>query len=202
MKNLNSEEMQILSEPLLTSDGYLNPACMNELQATVAGMPKIFCRLKDDPEWATPKWIFAHDIVGAFAQWACRQSPYGVPTGLENVCKYLHAALLHEFKWNTGGMEQLSLCQINKALYDILYDQGIVEFDDWNKCKCGATPDIQFTSAMDHKRNPDEDFIDLDALLHNVCITIRDERRKDDAFDKKFELENQTPAPDEIHERK
>jgi hypothetical protein len=37
--------------------------------------------------------------------------------------------------------------------------------------------------------DPDRDFIDLDALLHNVCLDIRLERRASDAFNKQFEEE-------------
>lgn len=189
-KDENPEpEIEMISQPLTTSEGALNPACMNELSAAIGAMAPTHIRLANDDEWSGKKdrWTFRSDIVGAFAMWACRQSPYGVPDGLENVCKYLNAALKTEFKWDTAGMQELSLCDINRALHTILMDQGIAEFDAWNRCKKGETPEIQFTSAMDGRRDPDFDFIDLDALLHNVCLTIRDERRKNKAFDDDFE---------------
>lgn len=187
--------MEMLSQPLTTSDGFLNPACMNELTAAIAGMGKTHDRLRGDPEWDERKdrWTFKTDIVGAFAMWACRQSPYGVPDGLENVCKYLNAALQSCAPWEKmGGMTECSLCDISRWLHEILYEQGVKEFDAWNRCKAGDTPDIQFTCAMDGRRDPDRDFIDLDALLHNVCLTIRDERRKNRAFDGKFDREHAT----------
>ena len=84
---------------------------------------------------------------------------------------------------------QFPICQINKALHDILYEQGVAEFDNWNKCKVGETPDMIFISSCDGRRNPDRDFIDLGALLHNVCVTIRDERRKNKAFSDKVDKE-------------
>jgi hypothetical protein len=182
----------ILKQPLLDEDGKLNPMCVAEITETINATGKTHERLRGDPEWDVSKdqWTFPDEITGAFAMWACRQSPYGVPDGLENVCKYLHACLLKERKWENSGMEELSLCEINKMLYDILYEQGVAEFDAWNRCKVGDTPDIQFTSAVDGRRNPDRDFIDLDALLHNVCLTIRDERRKNKAFDERFEKEH------------
>ena len=62
-------------------------------------------------------------------------------------------------------------------------------FDNWNKCKKGDTPDISFTCRYENERNPDREFIDLDALLHNVCVSLRDDFRREDAFDKKFEAE-------------
>ena len=86
---------EIIQQPLLTDEGYLNPACMNELTYAINNMPKTFNRLAGDSEWDNKKdqWTSKQNIVGAFAMWACRQSPYGVPDGLENVCKYLNAAL-------------------------------------------------------------------------------------------------------------
>ena len=94
-------------------------------------------------------------------------------------------------------MQKCSLNDISKWLYEILYEQGIEKFDNWNKCKVGNTPDIQFTSAFDGRRNPDRDFIDLDALLRNVCVEIRDERRKNKAFDDKFDKEWAESHPNE-----
>lgn len=188
-----NEPDEMLSQPLLTEEGFLNPACMNELSAAISSMGKTHIRLSSDPEWKVKKdkWTFKSEIVGAFAMWACRQSPYGVPDGLENVCKYLSASLESCALWSDNvGMAECSLCEINSWLYEILYNQGVEEFDAWNRCKVGDTPDIQFSSRYDGERNPDYDFIDLDALLHNVCVSIRDERRKNRAFDEKFEAEH------------
>jgi hypothetical protein len=190
---MNKEDkIEMLSQSLMTEDGYLNPACMYELESTINNMPKTYNRLANDSEWSIRKnkWTFKKDIVGAFAMWACRQSPYGVPDGLENVCKYLNAALESCGNgWKNSGMQECSLVDINKWLHEILYEQGVIEFDKWNECKMGNAPDINFVSVHDEKRNPDRDFIDLDALLHNVCLTIRDERRKDNAFNDKFDKE-------------
>lgn len=191
-ENLSGEEM--LSQSLLTDEGFVNPAAMNELESTIANMPKTFNRLSNDPEWNSKKdnWTFRKEIVGHFTMWACRQSPYGIPNGLENVCKYLNECLKTEFKWANSGMEELSLCEINKALYSILYNQNITEFDNWNKCKKGKTPDVAYSSSYDVEKHPDYDFIDLDALLHNVCISIRDERRKNKKFDEDFDAKYET----------
>lgn len=186
---MTPEEIEMLSQPLLTEDGAINPACLNELSATISGIGKTWQRLSDDPEWNEKRWTFQKEIVGTFAMWACRQSPYGVPDGLENVCKYLNICLARDVNWEAHGMAEISLCEINRMLHEILYEQGVSEFDAWNRCKKGETPEIQFSSAMDGPTDPDRDFIDLDALLHNVCLTIRNERRKDDAFDAKFEAE-------------
>ncbi len=188
----NTPEIEMLSQPLLTEDGFVNPACMNELESAIGSMGKTFERLAGDDEWSKSEkqWTFASDIVGAFSMWACRQSPYGVPDGLENVCKYLNAAIKTAVKWDVNGMAELSLCEINRILHEILYEQGVKEFDAWNERKNGREG-IGFTSVYDQP-SPDDDFIDLDALLHNVCITIRNERRTNAAFDAKFDAENPT----------
>jgi len=188
----NDNKIEMLNESLFTSEGFVNPAGIKELENTVKETLKSHDRLSGKPEWSNrkDKWTFKHTIVGAFAMAACRLSPYGVPDGLENVCKYLNACLDEEFFWNDADMKELSLCDISKALYSILYEQSISEFDSWNKCKKGDTPEIQYVSRFCGRRNPDYDFIDLDALLHYVCIIIRDERRKDVEFDKQFQLKH------------
>jgi len=85
-------------------------------------------------------------------------------------------------------MVNLGLCEINKLLYDILYEQNLEAFDLWNKTKIIRSPDVAFVSTY-NSGNPDDDFIDLDALLHNVCISLRDKFRRDDKFDADFEAQ-------------
>ena len=182
------EKIEFLSQPLTTADGFLNPACMNELGATIANMPKTHGRLSGDPEWEKKHVIFVHDITGYLAMWAIRQSPYAYPERLDEVIKYLDACLT--LKANKIKMMRVSLCEISKMLYEILYEQDVEAFDNWNKCKKGNTPDISFTSRYDDEKDPDYDFIDLDALLHNVCISFRNQFRIDDEFDRKFEAEH------------
>jgi hypothetical protein len=181
------EEMGMLHEPLMTEEGYLNPACINELESAIAHMPKTHERLKGDAEWEKKHWIFVHDVTGYLAMWAIRQSPYAYPDRLDEVVKYLDACLTP--KANKEKMMEVSLCEINKMLYDILYEQGVEAFDNWNKCKKGNTPDISFTSRYDGEKDPDYEFVDLDALLHNICISLRDDFRREDEFNRKFEAE-------------
>lgn len=169
---------EVISQPLLDSDGRLNPACINEL-------PPTYLRLQDNDEWNTPEWTFWREIVGFLAQWACRQSPYGCPDNLESVCKYLAACLKRDKRFDTLGMGKVNLCEINQLLHEILLD--VPEFLAWNRCKKCKTPEIQFVTAYDGSRDPDYDFIDLDALMHNVCVSIRDERRQHKADDAAFE---------------
>jgi hypothetical protein len=96
--------------------------------------------------------------------------------------------LTKSIQWD-DDFTDLSLNDISKFLYDVLYEKEIKEFNNWNVSKNNTGEKILYTSRYDGKRNPDDDFISLDALLHNVCVEIRNERREFDAFNKKFEEE-------------
>jgi hypothetical protein len=166
--------MEMLTNPLLTEDGFVNEACMKELAAAINGIPDVHVRCADDPEWNRPYWTFPHNITGPFAMWAVRQSPYGCPDGLETVVKYLTACLRTAFSWDTAGMAHLTLWEISEAIHRILLAER------------RPTDEERFSN----NRPPDADFIDLHALLTNTVISIRDERRRDDAFDAAFEAEH------------
>jgi hypothetical protein len=176
---------EIISEPLLTEEGFVNEAAINQLEKSILNMPKTHDRLSDNKEWTTKRWTFKKDITRSLAKYSISQSPYSCPDNLEEVIKYLDVCLEREVDWEPAGMAELSLCDISKLLHNILYEQGITCFDNWNKSKKGNL-EIQYVSR-DSKEDPDYDFIDLDALLHNVCLDIRMERRASDKFDKEFE---------------
>lgn len=163
---------EIIDEPLLTDDGFINPVCMAQLDAAITAMPPTHERLAGEPEWSTPRWTFLREITGHLAHWAIRQigcnqshdkTPF--PPKLENVIGYLDACIRSRF--DQEEMARLSLCEINRLLHDILYEEKIVL--SWN--------DVNVLPG----------WLDLDALFHNVCISIRNERRAFDAFDKEFE---------------
>lgn len=170
-----NKNFEMLSQPLITEDGFINEASLNELEKAIKNMPKTYERLKNDKEWSKKIVIHKKQILGAFAKWAIRQS-FDYPGGLKNVIQFLDKCLINDFNWEWKDEEdnnyyiKLSLCEINKALYKILYEQNISFFDNWNK---------------------GEKFVDLDALLKNVCIEIRNEQRENENFDKKFkEIKN------------
>ncbi|KKL84765.1 hypothetical protein LCGC14_1961490 [marine sediment metagenome] len=177
MNNL-PEDTHMLSQPLLTEEGFINSACMNELEATINNMPRTYDRLSNDPEWSIPEIVQVKQITGYFAHWAIRQGdnfPY--PPNLEHLVGYLDACLRKEFliigsgeRWYEMGWCKLSLCQINKMLFDIL--EGTAEFDAWNTKECLG-----------------DNWLDLNALLHNVCISIRDEDRAFRTLSEKIDKE-------------
>jgi len=107
---------EIIQQPLLTDEGYLNPACMNELTSAINNMPKTFDRLKGDDEWNNKKdqWTLKKDIVGAFAMWATKR-PIHRPNcwirKYEGICKDLayrtneeQLQMLKELGWKEDTM--------------------------------------------------------------------------------------------------
>ena len=173
---------KIISEPLIDENGDINQKYLEELQSTIDSFPKTYDRLKDDPEWNIPIWLFFKDIIGHFAMWSIRflkNTPY--PLNLEKVIKFLHSGITKKIlslpidRKSKGfalgdDMIKISLCEINKMLWDIL--EGHKDFEDWN------TPE-----------ELGEDWIDLDALLHMVCISLRDEHRTSKKFSDDFDAE-------------
>jgi len=175
--------MQFIEEPFFTDDGFQNPVAEAQLEAAIMNMPPTYERLADNPEWTEERYTFLKDITGGLAMWAVRQSPFDVPDGLAEVLGYLSACLRREVEWDKHGAAVLSLCGINKLLHEILMDFKL--FQAWNEPR-KSRPGISFVTA-ESLPDPDHDFIDLDAVLHNVSLFIRDSRREFDRFNAEFE---------------
>lgn len=184
------DDIPMLPEPMLTEDGFENPNFMPAFKAMLDNMPESYERLANKPEWNTKRWTFYREIVGALAQWAIRNisddgrdddlnvimlDPPPFPPDFEKVLGYVSSCLKRQFmKLNTCdlwyGMAEVSLCDINRMLHEILTIEEFKLFMDWNT-----------------KETMGDAWLDLSALLHNVCLTIRNERRDHDRFDKEFE---------------
>ena len=95
MKDKDGKEIEIemLSQPLLTEEGFINPAGMNELETAINNIQPTYIRCSDDPEWTTKRCTTKKEITSRLARWAIEQSPYCWPEGLEVVIKYLDACL-------------------------------------------------------------------------------------------------------------
>lgn len=108
------------------------------------------------------------DVLGAVANWAVRQSPYHRPENLEVVLDKLNPVLVDVFGDN--------FCL--KLTYEQLKDflsvklKAIPEFAAWNERKNGNQAQYKFTSRYDGEGDPNDDFIDLDALVRNVANEI------------------------------
>lgn len=173
------KKIEMLTQPLLTEDGFLNESCIKELHSVLNNMPETHERLADDPEWNTKYWTTDTDILKYLA--GCSVELFsGYPPNLDSVINFTRACMRHtKFmdKCDTDDrfrIAQLSLCEINKMLWDMLGD--ISYFLDWNDSK-------------KHKH-----WISLSALLHNVCIDIRNDRRHSRSFDMMLKREEDDNA--------
>jgi hypothetical protein len=168
---MKEDDIHILSQPLLTEEGFVNPACMQELETALLNTPPIHERTAGDPEWNTPRITYYREITGYVAHWAVRQIEEGdktpFPPGLEKVIGYLTACIRPKF--DETGWAELSLCDIGQMLHDILMeDKTFLSWNDANVLK---------------------GWLDLDAFIGNVCCSIRNERRAFDEFNREFEEE-------------
>lgn len=116
-------------------------------------------------------WIPLKMLCGHIAMWAVRQSPYSCPDDLEKVISTFHDNVHNSFDVNEMGFFT------GKELEDFIrYHLGLLpEFVKWNERKNGNQAPIQFVSQYDSKCDPDDDFIDLDALIRNVRVSIQKE---------------------------
>lgn len=170
-----------IEEPMLTGEGFENPNFLPALEAAINSIPETHERLANDPEWNTPRWTNYREVVGALAQWSIQNindevqgAPF-FPPNLEMVLGYVAACLRPQFaKLNTCdplvGCAEVSLCDINRMLHEILTIEEFAPFVAWNTKECMG-----------------DAWLDLSALLHNVCLTIRADRREFDRFNKRFE---------------
>jgi len=168
------DKIEMLSEPLFDEHGDINPFCIGELSEAIENMPETHERLKDNKEWSLSCWTTDIEILGSLSLCAVRCFG-GCPPNLFDVIEYVKACLRKSvftgsFDDDRFRMTKLSLCEINKFLWDCLGD--FQQFTDWNNQKY-------------------KHWIDLSACLHNVCVAIRNHRRHDFAFDYKFDKPKQ-----------
>ena len=113
--------------------------------------------------------VSKRDILSEVAKWAVAQSPYHRPDNLEIVLDKLNEGF---GKWgnNNMGYEHFTY----KRLKDFLGRElrRIPEFLAWNERKNGNQSQYKFIDRYGTKNNPDDDFIDLDALIRNVANSI------------------------------
>ncbi len=115
-----------------------------------------------------PPFISVDSLCGYVAMWASHQSPYHAPDGLVEVLRDFHA---HACDYRMEGLPESWPCiqadseTLNRVLKDCLFSQHTVA--KWNERKNGRDGH-GFVSRYDGPRNPDDDFIDLDALRMNI----------------------------------
>ena len=108
-------------------------------------------------------------IIAEVAKWAISQSPYLYPDNLEGVLVQLKASLAREL-CDDFGYEYPDIDQLQRVISRNLRD--IPEYVAWNERKNGNDAKYNFTSRHDGPTDPDNDFIDLDALERNVALAL------------------------------
>lgn len=116
-------------------------------------------------------FLMESTLLGALADNAVRQSPYHRPDNLELVLDKYHEIITPVFEKAPMKVAELT----DKQLKELIARLGeIPEYLAWNERKNGNKADFKFTSRYDTHSNPDDDFIDLDALemnIFNQCIS-------------------------------
>lgn len=111
------------------------------------------------------------DIVGYMAHWAVRQHPYGRPDGLFEVTDAISAAARD---WPVGppSLKMRDVdgsAEIEAWLRSALHEHPVLA--QWNTPRSGHTQPWVFTSRYGGPK-PEDDFIDIDALLRNVALSV------------------------------
>ena len=108
-------------------------------------------------------------ILSEVAKWAVKQSPYHRPDNLEVVLDKLNEQI---GKWSAENMgyEKFTYNKLRDYLNREL--KKIPEFLLWNERKNGNQSEYKFIDRYSKDDNPDDDFIDLDALIRNVTNSI------------------------------
>lgn len=114
--------------------------------------------------------ISLSNILGNTAKFAVQQSPYAVPDGLAEVLHAFESLLIGSIlteKFPDFWCGDFTRAQLKVVIRRTLLT--IPQVLKWNDRKNGNDSPFQFVSRYDGKRNPDNDFIDLDALTRNIA---------------------------------
>ena len=128
---------------------------------------------KPNKEKNMSKGIFATKgtLLGTVAKYAISQSPYAYPENLEIVLSKFNSSIDEDF--NKAPLRVFEWSNFEELVNYLSSHLGkIPEYVAWNDRKNGRESEFAFTSAYDSDTNPDDDFIDLDALERNVASEI------------------------------
>lgn len=127
--------------------------------------------------WEEPVVVLEKSLCGIIARWAVQQTPYTVPEGLEEVL----AEVRKRFCADPLGVKSFGMRHriieadrehLHPYISGLLFDQPQVQA--WNRPKIDDGSTMRFISAGDDEdaRDPDRDFIDIDALVQNIASSL------------------------------
>jgi hypothetical protein len=127
-------------------------------------------------------FVSVDTLSGYVALWASRQSPYHAPDGLVEVLREFHNRTLAHRMTGEEAIDSWPCVLATGDNLRTIVEQCLLSQPQvllWNERKNGNRSPFQFVSRYDGPRNPDDDFIDLDALRINIVSSCLDDARVD-----------------------
>lgn len=130
---------------------------------------KTALRSKYNPELYM--YVFKKDLLGSLAKWAIKQSPYLYPKDILIVLDKFDDHIDPYFTKENAGMCKFKLLELRDFIEANL--KTIPEYLAWNERINGrAGHGVVCILDDDFEKDPDDDFIDLDALVRNISHDI------------------------------
>lgn len=123
-------------------------------------------------------YVTRGQMIGTFAKYAVSQSPYHRPDNLEKVLDRFNDNIND---WFDNAPMGVAVFDDFKQLESVIATNTelIPEFQAWNNPKnSDAEAELNFVSRYDAPGNPDDDFIDIEALWRNVAIELEKESKQ------------------------
>lgn len=126
-----------------------------------------------------PLVISRNRVLGELASWAVQQSPYPVPENIELALQSFFVIWPHSEDYT----EFRDMTALELTIKDTIVK--VPEIMAWNERRNGNSNPWQFVSRYSQP-DPDNDFIDLDALARNIAMSCWHAAADDKAFDDDF----------------
>ncbi len=143
--------------------------------------------LREDSEWTQKDWVHRHTLVECFAKGVISADPwhknYRLPPNFEAVVNWISFCIQKHWEEH-GEVVQTSLIEVSDLFHKWASENK--DFLKWNEPEDPNTPAV--VASCRYTPTPEvRDFIDLDALLGNAVLALRDKWRLDREFDRQFE---------------
>lgn len=129
------------------------------IKRDVDGEPIVFNRDRSRSTLITLK-----SILGHIAMWAVRQSPYTMPDGLAEVLQKFEEIATQFFQEGIAVLPMRTFTERQLEAFLVEYLMPIEQVQKWNERKNGNKAPIGCGST-----DPDDDFIDLYAMVSNIA---------------------------------